>query len=139
MIATHPSRSRDWASPQRMRSQTEAETAVPRNRRFRSHRHGCHPGSDGTLTLTGTLDPREGAGRLRVSARLLRILKTEGDRVVQGAVIAVLDDTDFRLAHDRAKASSMSEANRAHARARRACREPAEDRRHHGQGTPGCA
>ena len=51
-------------------------------------------------------------------ARLLRVLKTEGDRVAQGAVIAVLDETDFRFARDRAKAMvDVAEANRAHARA----------------------
>ncbi len=72
-----------------------------------------------TLTLTGSLDPR---ARVRavaeVSARLLRVFNNDGDRVAQGALLAVLDDTDFRLARDRAKAMlDVVDANRAHARA----------------------
>jgi membrane fusion protein (multidrug efflux system) len=71
------------------------------------------------LTLTGTLDPRAKVMVVaEVPARLLRVLKTEGDRVAQGAVIAVLDETDFRFARDRAKAMvDVAEANRSHARA----------------------
>jgi membrane fusion protein, multidrug efflux system len=71
------------------------------------------------LTLTGTLDPRAKVMVVaEVPARLLRVLKTEGDRVAQGSVIAVLDDTDFRFARDRAKAMvDVAEANRSHARA----------------------
>ena len=73
-----------------------------------------------TLTLTGTLDPRArsdgGAGSRRRGS--MRVLKNEGDRVAQGQLLAVLDDADFRLARDRAKASlDVAEANRAHARA----------------------
>jgi len=72
-----------------------------------------------TLTLTGSLEPRAQVPVVaEVAARLMRVLKDEGDRVAQGAVIAVLDDTDFRLARDRAKAAlDLAEANRAHARA----------------------
>lgn len=72
-----------------------------------------------TLTLTGTLDPRARVPVVaEVSARLLRVLKNEGDRVALGAVIAVLDDSDFRLARDRALATlDLAEAQRAHARA----------------------
>jgi membrane fusion protein (multidrug efflux system) len=72
-----------------------------------------------TLTLTGTLDPRaEVTVGSEVSARLERVLKNEGDRVATGQVIAVLDNADFRLARDRARAmQSIADANRAHARA----------------------
>jgi RND family efflux transporter MFP subunit len=71
-----------------------------------------------TLTLTGTLGPRAQVPVVaEVSARLLRVSRGEGDRVEQGAVLAVLDDTDFRLARDRARAIlDVAEANRAHAR-----------------------
>ena len=72
-----------------------------------------------TLSLTGTLDPRAQVTVVpELSARLERVLHTEGDRVARGQLLAVLDDADFRLAHDRAKASlDVAEANRAHARA----------------------
>ena len=72
-----------------------------------------------TLSLTGTLDPRSEVTVVpEISARLERVLKTEGDRVARGQLIAVLDDADFRLARDRAKAYlDVAEANRAHARA----------------------
>lgn len=72
-----------------------------------------------TLTLTGTLDPRAQVTVVpEVSARLERTLVTEGDRVVRGQLVAVLDDTDFRLSCDRARAAlAVAEANRAHARA----------------------
>jgi RND family efflux transporter MFP subunit len=72
-----------------------------------------------TLVLTGTLRPRAqvqiGA---EVAARLLRIVKDEGARVAEGDVLAVLDDTDYRLSHDRAVAAlAVAQANRAHAQA----------------------
>jgi len=72
-----------------------------------------------TLTLTGTLEPRARVAVVaEVAARLMRVLNDEGDRVRQGAVIAVLDDSDLRLARDHAKASlDLAEANRAHAQA----------------------
>src|SRR5688572_1114660 len=72
-----------------------------------------------TLSLTGTLDPRSEVTVVpEIAARLERVLKTEGDRVSRGELIGVLDDTDFTLARDRAKASlDVAEANRAHARA----------------------
>jgi membrane fusion protein (multidrug efflux system) len=72
-----------------------------------------------TLTLTGTLDPRAEVTVVpEISARLVRTLKNEGDRVSQGDLLAVLDDADFRLARDRARSSlDLAEANRAHARA----------------------
>ena len=71
-----------------------------------------------SLTLTGTLDPRAQVTVVaEVPARLLRLLKNEGDRVTRGSVLAVLDDADVRLARDRAKAAlDVAEANRAHAR-----------------------
>src|SRR5262245_15519288 len=59
-----------------------------------------------TLTLTGTLDPRARVAVVsEVSARLLRVLPAEGDHVEKDAVLATLDDIDFRLARDRAKAA----------------------------------
>lgn len=72
-----------------------------------------------TLSLTGTLDPRSEVTVVpEISARLERVLKNEGDRVTSGQLLAVLDDADFRLARDRAKAYlDVAEANRAHARA----------------------
>ena len=58
-----------------------------------------------TLSLTGTLDPRSEVTVVpEISARLERVLKTEGDRVGRGELLAVLDDADFRLSRDRAKA-----------------------------------
>jgi membrane fusion protein (multidrug efflux system) len=72
-----------------------------------------------TLSLTGTLDPRSEVTVVpEISARLERVLRSEGDRVARGQLLAVLDDADFRLARDRAKAYlDVAEANRAHARA----------------------
>jgi membrane fusion protein (multidrug efflux system) len=72
-----------------------------------------------TLALTGTLDPRAQVTVVpEISARLERVLHNEGDRVARGQLLAVLDDTDFTLARDRAKAAvDVAEANRAHARA----------------------
>jgi membrane fusion protein (multidrug efflux system) len=71
-----------------------------------------------TLTMTGTLGPRARVAVVaEVPARLLRVMKNEGDRVELGEVLAVLDDADARLARDRAKAAvDVAEANRAHAR-----------------------
>lgn len=70
-----------------------------------------------TLALTGTLNPRAQVPVVaEVSARLLKVLRNEGDRVRQGELLAVLDDIDFRLARDRAKAMlDLAEANRVHA------------------------
>ena len=72
-----------------------------------------------TLSLTGTLDPRAQVTVVpELSARLERVLHNEGDRIAQGQLLAVLDDADFLLARDRAKAMlDVAEANRAHARA----------------------
>ena len=69
------------------------------------------------VVLTGTLKPRAQVQVVaEVQARLLRVLREEGARVAKGDVLAVLDDTDYRLANDRARAAlSMGEANRAHA------------------------
>jgi membrane fusion protein, multidrug efflux system len=71
-----------------------------------------------TLALTGTLDPRaEVTVGPEVSARIERVMRNEGDRVTRGQLLAVLDDADFRLARDRAKANlDLAEANRVHAR-----------------------
>jgi membrane fusion protein (multidrug efflux system) len=99
---------------------TEAETAVSTEQKV-PVRTAVVTARDltETLTLTGTLDARAKVRVVsEVSARLLRVLKTEGDRVAQGTVIAVLDDTDFRLARDRAKALlDVADANRSHAQA----------------------
>jgi membrane fusion protein (multidrug efflux system) len=72
-----------------------------------------------TVSLTGTLDPRSEVTVVpEISARLERVLRNEGDRVTRGQLLAVLDDADFTLARDRAKALlDVAEANRAHARA----------------------
>ncbi len=72
-----------------------------------------------TLALTGTLDPRAQVTVVpELSARLERVLHNEGDRIALGQLLAVLDDADFLLARDRAKAMlDVAEANRAHARA----------------------
>ncbi len=72
-----------------------------------------------TLSLTGTLDPRSQVTVVpEVSARIERVLGNEGDRVARGQLLAVLDDADFRLSRDRAKAAlDVAEANRAHTHA----------------------
>lgn len=74
---------------------------------------------DQSLTLTGTLRPRSQAQvSAEVGGRLVRVLKDDGDRVRAGDTLAVLDATDYRLAHDRARAAlQVAEANRAHAEA----------------------
>jgi RND family efflux transporter MFP subunit len=71
------------------------------------------------IVLTGTLKPRAQVQVVaEVAARLLRVVRDEGARVGAGEVLAVLDDTDYRLANDRARAAlAMAEANHAHARA----------------------
>jgi RND family efflux transporter MFP subunit len=72
---------------------------------------------DDTLVLTGTLRPRAQVQVVaEVAARLMQVLKDDGARVAQGETLALLDDTDYRLAHDRALAAlAMAEANKAHA------------------------
>jgi RND family efflux transporter MFP subunit len=69
------------------------------------------------IVLTGTLKPRAQVQVVaEVQARLLRVLRDEGARVAKGETLAVLDDTDYRLASDRARAAlAVAEANRAHA------------------------
>jgi RND family efflux transporter MFP subunit len=69
------------------------------------------------VVLTGTLKPRAQVQVVaEVQARLLRVLRNEGARVAKGDVLAVLDDTDYRLSNDRARAAlAMGMANRAHA------------------------
>ncbi|HVR71987.1 MAG TPA: efflux RND transporter periplasmic adaptor subunit [Vicinamibacteria bacterium] len=73
------------------------------------------------LVLTGTLRPRARVEVVaEVSARLLRVLADEGAQVKGGQVLAVLDETDYRLAHQRATAAlAVAEANRAHGVAER--------------------
>jgi RND family efflux transporter MFP subunit len=69
------------------------------------------------VVLTGTLKPRAQVQVVaEVQARLLRVLRDEGARVTKGDVLAVLDETDYHLANDRARAMlAVGEANRAHA------------------------
>jgi RND family efflux transporter MFP subunit len=69
------------------------------------------------VVLTGTLKPRAQVQVVaEVQARLLSVLRDEGARVTKGDVLAVLDETDYRLANDRARAMlAVGEANRAHA------------------------
>jgi len=69
------------------------------------------------VVLTGTLKPRAQVQVVaEVQARLLRVLRDEGARVTEGDVLAMLDETDYRLANDRARAMlAVAEANRAHA------------------------
>lgn len=72
---------------------------------------------DDLLTLNGTLRPRQQIQVVaEVAARLLRVLKDEGARVAAGETLAVLDEIDYRLAHDRALAAlAVAEANQKHA------------------------
>jgi membrane fusion protein (multidrug efflux system) len=76
---------------------------------------------DETLVLTGTLKPRALVELpAEVAARLERVLRDEGARVAKGETLALLDDTDYRLASDRARAAlAVADANRAHALAER--------------------
>jgi RND family efflux transporter MFP subunit len=69
------------------------------------------------IVLTGTLRPRAQVQVVaEVPARLLRVLRDEGDRVARDEPLALLDNTDYRLAHDRARAAlAVAEANSAHA------------------------
>lgn len=69
------------------------------------------------LALNGSLRPRRQVEVVaEVAARLVAVVRDEGARVGDGEVIARLDDTDYRLAHDRARAAlAVAEANQAHA------------------------
>jgi membrane fusion protein (multidrug efflux system) len=69
------------------------------------------------IVLTGTLKPRSQVQVVaEVSARLLRVLRDDGAYAASGDVLAQLDDTDYRLALDRAKAAlAVAEANQVHA------------------------
>ena len=71
-----------------------------------------------TLALTGTLDPKSQVTVVpEVTARVISVLRNEGDRVFKGQTLAILDAADFALARDRARANlDLAEANRAHAR-----------------------
>ena len=74
-----------------------------------------------TLTVTGTLRPKAEIKVIaEVAARLVRLAKDEGSVVQQGDLLAVLDDTDYNLTLQRAKAAlAVADANRAHAAAER--------------------
>lgn len=73
------------------------------------------------LALTGTLKPQAQVQVVsEVPARLIRLLRDEGTAVQKGDVIAVLDDTDAKLAKERASAAAaVAQANRQHALAER--------------------
>lgn len=73
------------------------------------------------LSLTGTLKPQAQVQVVsEVSARLVRLVRDEGASVSKGEVLAVLDDTDARLAKERAAAAAaVALANREHAVAER--------------------
>ncbi len=70
-----------------------------------------------TLMLTGTLKPRAQVQVVaEIGARLIRLVKDEGAPVAKGELLALLDDTDTQLAHQRAQAAlAVAEANKAHA------------------------
>jgi RND family efflux transporter MFP subunit len=72
---------------------------------------------DEVLEATGTLRPRAQVQlTAEVAARLVRVLRDEGASVREGDVLAVLDDTDYRLTLDRARAAqAVADANQAHA------------------------
>lgn len=72
---------------------------------------------DETLVLTGTLKPRAQVQLVaEVAARLEKLLRDEGAAVTRGETLALLDETDYRLARDRAQAAlAVAEANRAQA------------------------
>jgi RND family efflux transporter MFP subunit len=74
-----------------------------------------------TITVTGTLRPKAEVKVIaEVAARLDRLAKDEGAVVRKGELIAVLDDTDYSLTLQRAKAAlAVADANRAHAAAER--------------------
>jgi RND family efflux transporter MFP subunit len=74
-----------------------------------------------TLTVTGTLRPKAEVKVIaEVAARLDRLAKDEGSVVNKGELLAVLDDTDYNLTLQRAKAAlAVADANRAHAAAER--------------------
>ena len=95
-----------------------AETEAPRGLAVRTATVEKRDLAD-EIVLTGTLKPRAQVEVVaEVAARLLRVVRDEGDRVAHGEVLAVLDDTDYRLANDRARAAlAVAEANRAHAQA----------------------
>ncbi len=69
------------------------------------------------IVLTGTLRPRAQVQIVaEVPARLLSIAHDEGARVAKGDLLATLDETDYRLGDDRARAAlAVANANRAHA------------------------
>jgi RND family efflux transporter MFP subunit len=74
-----------------------------------------------SLIVTGSLRPRaEIKVVAELTARLDRVLQDEGASVSKGELLAVLDDTDFRLTLQRANASlAVAQANQAHAAAER--------------------
>ncbi|HET8668724.1 MAG TPA: efflux RND transporter periplasmic adaptor subunit, partial [Terriglobales bacterium] len=73
------------------------------------------------LVLTGTLKPQAEVQLVsEVSARLMRLIRDEGAPVRKGDIVAILDDTDARLARERASAAAaVAQANREHALAER--------------------
>jgi RND family efflux transporter MFP subunit len=74
---------------------------------------------DENLVLTGTLRPRAQVQLVaEVAARLVRVVRDEGSKVAAGETVALLDEMDYRLSHERSKAAlAVAQANRAHAEA----------------------
>jgi RND family efflux transporter MFP subunit len=74
---------------------------------------------DEDLVLMGTLRPRAQVQIVaEVAARLVRVVRDEGSKVTAGETLALLDETDYRLSHERSKAAlAVAQANRAHAEA----------------------
>jgi membrane fusion protein (multidrug efflux system) len=96
-------------------AKVEAPDAKPRGMSVRTARVEARD-LDDALVLTGSLKPKAQVQTVaEVSARLVRIVRDEGARVERGEVLAVLDDIDYRLSHDRAIAAlAVADANRAH-------------------------
>ncbi len=69
------------------------------------------------ISVTGTLRPQAQVQVVsEIAARLLRLNTDEGRAIGKGEIIAALDDTDARLAHERANAAvAVAEASREHA------------------------
>ena len=89
-----------------------------------------------TLSLTGTLDPRSEVTVVpEISARLQRVLKTEGDRVVPRSIAGRSGRRRFPpVARSRAGASRRGSGQpRARASGAGPRRQPGEDRRNHRQ------
>ena len=130
---------RPWPPRLRRRRQVRPTAEKPRGR-ARAHGHGASGASWPTRCCS-----RARCGRRRRcrwwprSARgCCASLKDEGSRVAAGEVLAVLDETDYRLSHERAQGRAGRGGGQQGARRGRegARGQPAQDGRHHGQGPP---